>query len=160
MSRRTVSELVFLVLAVSITAHAAQFLEAPQYPTGANPQAVAVGDFNGDGHLDLAVANATGSTVSILLGKGDGSFGAQVDYATGSTPKGIVVGDFNGDGKLDLAVTNSASDTVSILLGNGDGSFQSHVDYATGRQPQGIAAAPVHRCHRPPSACLVRRAAG
>jgi hypothetical protein len=139
MSRRTLSGLVFYVMSGALLAHASQFLEAPQYPTGTNPQAVAVGDFNGDGNLDLAIANSTSNTISVLLGKGDGTFGLKVDYATGSSPQGVAVGDFNGDGHLDLAVTNSASNTVSVFLGNGDGTFQPKVDYATGKGPHGVA---------------------
>ena len=65
-----------------------------------------MGDFNGDGKLDLAVANYNSATVSILLGTGTGSFGAKTDFGTGSIPSSVAVGDFNGDGKLDLAVAN------------------------------------------------------
>jgi len=59
---------------------------------------VAVGDFNGDGIPDLAISNESSSTVSILLGKGDGTFQSQVSYATGAYPYSVAVGDFNGDG--------------------------------------------------------------
>jgi hypothetical protein len=117
----------------------ANFLEAPQYATGTNPQAVAMGDFNGDGKTDLAVVNSTSNTVSILLGNGDGTFQTQVTYATGTTPQGIAVGVFTSSGFQDLAITNSASNTVSILIGNGDGTFQPQVTYATGTKPEGIA---------------------
>src|SRR6266545_3909963 len=93
------------------------------FGTGARPSSVAVGDFNGDGKLDLAVANFGSNTVSILLGTGTGSFGARTDFVTGSAPASVAVGDFNGDGKLDLATANGDSfdypDTVSILLGTG-----------------------------------------
>jgi hypothetical protein len=82
---------------------------------------VAVGDFNGDGKADLAVANYSDHSVSVLLGNGDGTFQTHVDYATGSGPDSVAVGDFNGDGKADLAVTNDYA--VSVLLGNGDGTF-------------------------------------
>src|SRR2546426_300976 len=74
---------------------------------------VAVGDFNGDGHPDLAVPNAAqagpvlpSGTMSILLGNGDGSFQPAVSYSVGDAPNSVAVGDFNGDGKLDLAVAN------------------------------------------------------
>src|SRR5437764_456933 len=81
------------------------FIAAPTYVlSGAS--SVAVGDFNGDGHLDLAVANHISNVVSILLGKGDGTF----QYAGGyvrDRPSSVAVGDFNGDGHLDLAVANS-----------------------------------------------------
>jgi len=118
---------------------------APQvtYATGPEPIAVVTGDFNGDGNLDIAVANGnctpvqlgqpvcTSSTVSILLGNGDGTFQPHVDYAVGTLPSSLLAADFNGDGKLDLAVTNAFGGTVSVLLGNGDGTFQPQVVYAT-----------------------------
>jgi hypothetical protein len=95
------------------------------FPAGSGPDSAAVGDFNGDGKLDLAVANASSNNISIFLGNGDGSFQAAVNYAVGSFPSSVVVGDFNGDGKLDLATANSADNNVSVLLGNGDGTFQT-----------------------------------
>src|SRR5215813_9935645 len=106
------------------------------FGTGDGPSSVAVGDFNGDGKLDLAVANwgdfFDGSTVSILLGTGTGSFGTKTDFDTGDAPNSVAVGDFNGDGTLDLAVANSYSNTVSILLGTGTGSFGTKNDFVTG----------------------------
>ena len=101
------------------------------------------GDFTGDGQLDLAVANDGRTTVSVLLGNGDGTFQPAVDYAVGSIPIAIVAGDFNGDGHLDLAVVNADFGTtahVSVLLGNGDGTFQPQVSYAVGRGPARIVA--------------------
>jgi hypothetical protein len=80
----------------------------------------AVGDFNGDGKLDLAVAGSTdaGSGVFVFLGNGDGTFQAGVIYA--ATGSSAAVADINGDGKLDI-ITNGGS----VLLGNGDGTFTS-----------------------------------
>ncbi len=139
MLRHTLSRLAILLLVTPFAvAQAGQFVEAPQFATGVNPQAVASGDLNGDGKLDLVVANSTSNTISVLLGNGDGTFKAKVDYPTGATPEGVTVGDFNNDGKLDVAVTNSAGNTVSVLLGNGDGSFQPKTDFATGRKPWGV----------------------
>jgi len=80
---------------------------------------VAVGDFNGDGKSDLAVANAYSNNVSVLLGTGTGSFGPATDSTVGSGPRSVAVGDFNGDGKSDLAVANANSSNVSVLLGTG-----------------------------------------
>jgi hypothetical protein len=94
---------------------------------------VVVGDFNGDGKLDLAVAN--GNTVSVLLGNGDGSFQDPRNFsAVGGS---LIVADFNGDGHLDIAVLGSG---VRVLLGNGDGSFQTtHLSYIPGSFPSSVA---------------------
>jgi hypothetical protein len=92
------------------------FQPAVEYADGSNPNSVAVGDFNGDGKLDLVVANTTGNNVSVLLGNGDGTFQLAVDYGAGSVPYSVAVGDFNGDGRLDMAAADAASSTVSVLL--------------------------------------------
>ena len=77
--------------------------------------AVAVGDFNGDGRLDLAVAD--GSVVNVLAGVGDGTFLPPVKYPAGPNPSGVVAGEFNGDGRSDLAALNFVPAGVNILLG-------------------------------------------
>jgi hypothetical protein len=114
------------------------FKTAVNYPVGTNPVAVAAGDFNHDGKIDLAVVNggntSTGDNggVSILLGNGDGTFHAAVNIAAGMNPASIAVADFNRDGRPDLVVVNNDGGTgnVGILLGNGDGTFQAPVDYS------------------------------
>ena len=83
------------------------FLAPLVFPAGDSPRSVAVGDFNGDGILDLAVANRYQNTVSVLLGQGDGTFLPAQSYAAGIYPRSVAVGDFNGDGKPDLAVANN-----------------------------------------------------
>jgi hypothetical protein len=108
------------------------------FATGTGPVSAVPADFNGDGKLDLAVTNGTDNTVSILLGKPDGTFQEHIDYATASGPSSLTVGDFDGDSKLDLGVV--AGGGISILLGNGDGTFQPHVDYATGSAPSSVTA--------------------
>ncbi len=94
-------------------------------PLGQGPAATMVGDFNGDGEMDLALTNYISNTVSILLGKGDGTFtqASGSPISVGQMPAALALGDFNGDGKLDLAVGNASDNTVIILLGNGDGTF-------------------------------------
>ncbi len=77
-----------------------------------------MGDFNGDGILDLAVANFSSAGVSVLLGNGDGTFQAPVYYGAGSFPGSVAVGDFNLDGRQDLAVANSGSNNVTVLINN------------------------------------------
>jgi hypothetical protein len=114
------------------------------YAAGSDPEWAIAADFNGDGKLDLAVAdfgNGYPSTVSVLLGNGDGTFQPAVGYDAGAGPFGVAAGDFNRDGKQDLAVVNYAANTVSVLLGNGDGTFQPHVDYAVGTYPFTVAVA-------------------
>ena len=108
--------------------------------TGSDPDSIVAGDFNGDGRLDLAIANGESNTVSVLLGNGDGGFQPQVTYPVGSDPDSIVAGDFNGDGRLDLAVANGGSNNVSVLLGNGDGTFQPQVTYTVGDPSTAIVA--------------------
>ncbi len=85
---------------------------------GAAPFPVAVGDFNGDGALDLAVANQTDNNVSVVLGNGDGSFQEARSFGVGLNPFSVAVGDFNGDGLPDLAVANNGSNNVSVLINN------------------------------------------
>ena len=97
------------------------------FVTGTGPAVVAVGDFRGNGLMDVVTGNNdTANTVSVLLGKGDGTFAPHVDYPVGSAPSGIAVGDFNDDGKLDIVVVYGFNDArVAVLLGNGDGTFRA-----------------------------------
>jgi Bacterial Ig-like domain (group 3)/FG-GAP-like repeat/FG-GAP repeat len=91
--------------------------QQPDSPTGSNPLGITVVDFNGDGILDVAVACAVGTTVDVLLGKGDGSFQPEVTYQVGQSPTDITAADFLGDGVPDIAVTNVSDNTASVLLG-------------------------------------------
>ena len=114
------------------------FSAPADFPAGTGSVSLAVGDFNEDSHLDLAVADWGTMGVAVLLGDGAGAFGAPsffpLVYWSSSH---VAVGDFNGDSHLDLAVSNSNNwpNNVSILLGNGSGSFGSAIDYHTGRNP-------------------------
>lgn len=88
------------------------------------PYAVSVADVNRDGHDDVVIANAWSSTVSVLLGSGDGTFRPKIDTGTGRGPVALVIGDFDGDGVLDVATASSGAGSVSVLRGNGDGGFE------------------------------------
>ena len=107
---------------------------------------VAVGDFNGDGKLDIAAIDPADDVLQIFLGNGDGTFSIGGTYPTSSSgnpaAQELVVGDFNKDGTLDIAVANANSGDVGVLLGNGDGSFAAPVSYPiTGYAAFDIAAA-------------------
>jgi uncharacterized repeat protein (TIGR01451 family) len=124
------------------------FRNAVNYNAGVSPRAVAVGDFNEDGRPDLAVANFggfvggqfTNSSISVLLGRGDGTFQNAVNYRGGDGPVSLIAADLNGNGDIDLAVANNRSRTVSVLSGRGDGTFAPAVNYTGGLNPRSVAA--------------------
>jgi hypothetical protein len=118
------------------------FQAARTFAAGVSPQSVAVADFNADGNLDLVTANfgpqsvplGDGGDVSVLLGDGQGDFGAPASINDGLSPVSVAVGDFNGDGKRDLVVTSYTvywdaygdgfyTGYATVHLGNGDGTF-------------------------------------
>src|SRR5262249_44143790 len=114
---------------------------------GSKPTSVAVADLNGDGSPDLVVANSGSDTVSVLLGKGDGTFQDAHNYAAGLQPTAVKVADFNADGIPDVVVANQVTNpgTVTILLGNGDGTLQAAQSYAVGPFPASVAVADFNR---------------
>src|SRR2546425_7619330 len=129
------------------------FQPAVSYPVGTAPRAVAFGDFNGDGKVDLAVANSGNpaggddGNVSILMGNGDGTFQPTNNIPAGKNPFSVAVADFNGDKRPDVVVANNSNNTVSVLLGNGDGTFQGPVGYTTGSGPVFVAVGDLNGDH-------------
>ena len=110
------------------------------FPAGPSPNDLAVGDFNGDGRMDVAIANHGVKLVTVLLGNGKGRFsfapGSPFKVPSDPHPHGIAAADFNGDGKLDLAVDSWGENKVLVLLGNGNGTFQSSgAKFAVGQAP-------------------------
>ena len=105
-------------------------------PTATNPRSIAIGDLDGDGKLDLAVANFGSSSVSVFRNTssiGSISFAAKVDFTTGLSPRGVNIGDFDGDGKPDLAIAHGGNPFMSVLRNLssiGNISFQAKVDFA------------------------------
>src|SRR5262245_21088133 len=122
------------------------FQAARSFSTGTNltPGAVAVGDLNGDGKLDVAAAEAGGSNVTVLRGDGAGNLGPARHFTVGANPVSVAVGDIDGDGKLDLVTANRDSNNVSVLLNNGndaagDVRFQPALNADTNGSPASVA---------------------
>ena len=129
------------------------FAAKVDFITGVEPFSVAIGDLDVDGKLDLAVANRSGNSVSVLRNTStsgsivSSSFAAKVDFATGSStgPNLVAIGDMNGDGKPDLVTANNVSDNISIFRNTStsgsivSSSFAGKVDFATGNTPYAVA---------------------
>lgn len=117
------------------------FVSAGNYAVGKHPFASGSGDFNGDGRIDLAVADTDAGTVTILQGSGSGSFQIKGNaYPVDGAPISIAVTDFNSDGRLDLALGTYGPTGVNILLGNGDGTFKGPLRVASGTLGYGVAS--------------------
>ena len=116
------------------------FGAASNYPVGARPRSVAVGNLDIQAGLDLAVTNSSDDDVSVLLGNGDGTFGAPDDFVVGDSPNGIVLEDLNGDADLDLATANQGSSDVTVRFGTGTGVFGAVNSYPAGAAPWGVEA--------------------
>ena len=114
------------------------FEAGPRPATGAAPRAIAAGDFNGDRNIDLAVADGTDGTVSILLGNGDGTFRDRVPYPAGTHPWSIAAGDLTRDGLADIVVGSYDDNLIGVYVANRDGSFRAPVTYPA-ITPQSIA---------------------
>ncbi len=112
-----------------------KFIRTSQNPIEYNygPRSVAVGDFDNDARLDIAVANNVADNIAIFRGHGDGTFSRPTTYSTGfgSAPDMITVGDFNNDDRLDIAVANFGTNSVSIFLGSGYGIFANQTALST-----------------------------
>jgi len=134
-----ISFVLLISLSYPAKSGAVDFAPPKTYPVGMSPSAVVVGDFNGDGKPDLAVANSGSANVTILLGSGDGTFQPAKNFDVGGAdPTSMVVADLNRDGKPDLVVAipgiilapattfpTCTQSSVNLLLGNSDGTFQA-----------------------------------
>ena len=141
---------VFVLLAVTIlsslwlsafaqTCSAPSFTQPPVYPVGSDIRSVAAADFDGDGHPDLAVANADTSTVTVVLKAGRGVPAIINTHAVGTFPLSVAAGDFTGDGKPDIISANNSSGNISLLRNNGSGGFVASGSFNSGSGGQDLA---------------------
>ncbi len=108
---------------------------------GNNSYHLVSGRLDGDAFDDLVVANYGSSAISVLLGRGDGSFAAPVTYPSAANPHSVVLGDLNGDGNLDVFYSNYGAASAGVRLGNGDGTLGAAVNYAVGSNPHRVVLA-------------------
>ena len=105
------------------------------------PKNVSLADFNGDGNLDLAVANSLTSTVGVLFGDGNGNFITPQNIEVGRSPIWVLAGDYNHDGKADFVSANADANNISVVIGKGDGTFVDAPHFISGPQPIAIKTA-------------------
>ena len=99
---------------------------------------IAVGDFNGPGNDDVAIALYSPINATVLLGNGDGTFTAPANYTAGGNTHDVAVGDFDEDGDPDLVTANESSDNVSVFINNGNGTFGSGAEWTAADGPKGV----------------------
>ena len=123
------------------------------FTTGLSPQAVEIGDIDGDHVADIVAADHDADAITVLLNDGNATFMPKTDLGTGtgSKPYAVEIADLNNDGKPDLAVADTNTSSVSVLLGTGGGAFQPAVMYpaAPAGQPWSIAVADVDHDGKP-----------
>ena len=124
------------------------------YQVGTQPKSVAIADVDGNGTLDLIVADSGSNEVSVLLGNEDGSFRTATSVADGGQPVSVSVADLNGDQMPDIVVVNKLDGTITQLLGNGDGTFSAPRNFAAGDTPFGLAVADFNGDGRPDVAAV------
>ena len=130
------------VLSVLINRGDGTLIASPTFidPAAIETVAVAMGDINGDGKPDVALANHGSNSISVFLDNGKGGLGAAVSYVVGVNPSAVALTDVTGDGRVDLIAANSTSNTISVLTNNGTGVFSAPASYATGMKPVAIAS--------------------
>ena len=133
------------VLTIWSNARAQSFAVGRTLATPVHPNAVAIGDFNGDGHMDLAIPCWSPNSVAVFLANGFGGFGPAVSYAVGGGPRFAVVADFNGDGRQDIATANQESGDVGSADRDGTGAFQPVRRFSAGNMPYHLTVSDLNK---------------
>lgn len=115
-------------------------LQQMQFPVGDGPRAITALDLDGDGHLDLAVANGGAADVSLLFNDGAGAFSEDGVIPVGVNPVAMVAAPLDDDEVPDLAVANAGSESISILLMDGTGGVADNLQFDVGAAPRALAA--------------------
>lgn len=140
MTRRIGNVFFVAALSLAVTAAAREYRAAGNYNVGSQPIAVSLGDLNSDGRLDIAVANLRGNSVSVLIGRGDGTFQSSKNYEAGIAPWSLIVTDMDGDGAADIVVADRTGTQLSAFFGYGDGSFAPPVTFGASDAPAKLLA--------------------
>ena len=133
------------------------FAGPTDFAVGDGPNSVTVGDFNGDGDPDLAVANQVTGAILVLRGTTGGGFTAPTTVGAATGPFSIAVGEFNGDGDPDLAVADPFSGRVLVLLGSAGATFTAPAAVASGSDPLSVAVGDFNGDGASPAAALLGR---
>lgn len=124
------------------------FVEPPSLfslEESAGPRAIQLADLDGNGSLDVAVANEVSNTVTVLLNGGDGVLARPRPFSVGESPTALASGDVNNDGRIDLVVANELDSTVSVLINQGSGTFSVGAPMDVGQGPAAVALADLNR---------------
>jgi hypothetical protein len=146
---------IFAVLALASSAQATRLDTMVTYAAGSNPRGLAVGDLNGDGKADVAVANfgagtligqattQAAGTLQLFKGTADG-LAPWALLPSGKSPRGLAIADLNGDGRLDIVASFYDDNAVGVYLQKADGSFGQPATVAVGAHPVGVAVGKLH----------------
>ncbi|MES2703127.1 MAG: FG-GAP-like repeat-containing protein [Bacteroidota bacterium] len=152
---------VFRNTATSGTISSGSFATKIDFTTGTSPQGVSIKDIDGDGKLDIVVANYSSGSISVFRNTATsgsittGSFSAKVDFTVGTNPYVVAAGDLDGDGKPDIAVTNYGSATISLLHNTSasgsitTSSFATKIDFVANANPHGIVVGDLDGDNKP-----------